>query len=170
MNNGNIVLTDFVSAIKIDDIDEELQTRYYRAPEVILELPYDEAIDIWSFGCILCELYSGEPLFPGENEHQQLLCMMEILGPPPIHMIDHAKNKKNYFNQYEPIIVADKHGIEHLPSTKTFLQVLKSKNTEFVRFVKRCLTWDPKERITPEEALNDPWIRNISTILNSSKV
>jgi dual specificity tyrosine-phosphorylation-regulated kinase 2/3/4 len=45
-----------------------VQSRYYRAPEVILRIPYSEKVDIWSLGCILAELYTGEPLFPGNNE------------------------------------------------------------------------------------------------------
>ena len=45
-----------------------VQSRFYRAPEVILRINYSEKVDIWSFGCILAELYTGEPLFPGNNE------------------------------------------------------------------------------------------------------
>ena len=45
-----------------------IQSRYYRAPEIILGLGYNVQIDMWSFGCIIAELYSGYPLFPGENE------------------------------------------------------------------------------------------------------
>lgn len=41
-------------------------------------IPITSAIDIWSFGCILAELYTGSPLFAGENEREQLMCMMEI--------------------------------------------------------------------------------------------
>ena len=55
-----------------------IQSRFYRSPEVILGLPYDVGIDMWSFGCILAELYTGYPLFPGENEVEQLACIMEI--------------------------------------------------------------------------------------------
>ena len=47
-----------------------VQSRYYRAPEVILRIPYSEKVDIWSLGCILAELYTGEPLFPGNNEQE----------------------------------------------------------------------------------------------------
>ena len=47
---------------------------------MILGLPYGPAIDVWSFGCILAELYTGYPLFPGENESDQLSCIMEIIG------------------------------------------------------------------------------------------
>ena len=45
-----------------------IQSRFYRAPEIILGIPYTSAIDMWSLGCILAELNSGYPLFPGENE------------------------------------------------------------------------------------------------------
>ena len=47
-----------------------VQSRYYRAPEVILRIPYSEKVDMWSLGCILSELYTGEPLFPGNNEQE----------------------------------------------------------------------------------------------------
>ena len=45
----------------------------HRAPEIMLGIPYTTAIDMWSFGCILAELYTGYPIFPGENEQEQLL-------------------------------------------------------------------------------------------------
>jgi serine/threonine protein kinase len=51
--------------------------------QVILGLPYDLAIDMWSLGCILSELYTGYPLFAGENEVEQMQCIMEVLGVPP---------------------------------------------------------------------------------------
>ena len=46
------------------------------------------AIDMWSLGCILAELFTGYPLFPGENESEQLACIMEIKGAPPKDLID----------------------------------------------------------------------------------
>jgi serine/threonine protein kinase len=64
-----------------------IQSRFYRSPEVILGLKYSHEIDMWSLGCILCELATGKPLFPGENEHNQLLLFMELLGHPPHHML-----------------------------------------------------------------------------------
>ena len=47
-----------------------IQSRFYRAPEIMLGVNYDMAIDMWSFGCILAELFSGYPIFPGENEKE----------------------------------------------------------------------------------------------------
>ena len=80
------------SAIKVIDFGSScfehekvytyIQSRFYRSPEVILGMNYHTAIDIWSLGCIIAELYSGYPLFPGENEQEQLACIMEVLGVP----------------------------------------------------------------------------------------
>lgn len=57
-----------------------IQSRFYRSPEVILGHSYNMAIDMWSLGCIMAELYTGYPLFPGENEVDQLACIMEVRG------------------------------------------------------------------------------------------
>lgn len=55
-----------------------IQSRFYRSPEVILGHPYSMAIDMWSLGCILAELYTGYPLFPGESEVEQIACILEV--------------------------------------------------------------------------------------------
>lgn len=49
-----------------------IQSRFYRSPEVILGLPYGHEIDIWSFGCIICELITGLPIFSGDSETEQM--------------------------------------------------------------------------------------------------
>lgn len=73
-----------------------IQSRFYRAPEVILGISYGPPIDMWSFGCILAELYTGYPLFPGENEVHQLACIQELLGLPLPEILNLA-TRKNYF-------------------------------------------------------------------------
>lgn len=60
-----------------------IQSRFYRAPEIILGIPYSTAIDMWSLGCILIELYQGYPMFPGEDELEQMAMFMEYLNVPP---------------------------------------------------------------------------------------
>ncbi|XP_022243053.1 dual specificity tyrosine-phosphorylation-regulated kinase 2-like [Limulus polyphemus] len=80
-----------------------IQSRFYRSPEVILGLPYGTAIDMWSLGSILAELYTGFPLFPGENEADQLACIMEILGSPPAELLEMASRRRLFFGKEKEI-------------------------------------------------------------------
>ncbi|GAW02243.1 cmgc dyrk dyrk2 protein kinase [Lentinula edodes] len=73
-----------------------IQSRFYRSPEVILGMNYHMA-DMWSLGCILAELYTGYPIFPGENEQEQLSCIMEVLGVPDKEFVNRSSRKKLFF-------------------------------------------------------------------------
>jgi serine/threonine protein kinase len=53
----------------------------------MLGIGYKTAIDMWSLGCILAELYSGLPIFPGESEVEQMNLIMEAIGAPPIELL-----------------------------------------------------------------------------------
>jgi dual specificity tyrosine-phosphorylation-regulated kinase 2/3/4 len=77
-----------------------IQSRFYRSPEVIMGMNYHMAIDMWSLGCIMAELYTGFPIFPGENEQEQLSCIMEVLGVPDKDFINRSSRKKLFFGQY----------------------------------------------------------------------
>lgn len=57
-----------------------IQSRFYRSPEVMLGLPYSCAIDMWSVGCIIVELFLGLPLFPGSSEYNQIGRIVEMFG------------------------------------------------------------------------------------------
>lgn len=61
---------------------------------------YHMAIDMWSLGCILAELYTGFPIFPGENEQEQLSCIMEVLGIPDKEFINRSSRKKLFFGEF----------------------------------------------------------------------
>lgn len=61
-------------------------------------IPYTMAIDMWSFGCIIAELYTGYPLFPGENEIDQLAYIMEICGVPPAEVLQLSTRKHLFFD------------------------------------------------------------------------
>lgn len=78
-----IKIIDFGSSCYLNETSfSYIQLRFYRAPEVILGAPYTTAIDIWSFGCVLAELFSGRPLIPGSNEIEQVSLMFELFGAP----------------------------------------------------------------------------------------
>lgn len=63
-----------------NEITPYLVSRFYRAPEIILGMPYDYSIDMWSIGCTLYEMYTGKILFAGDSNNQMLRAIMEIRG------------------------------------------------------------------------------------------
>ena len=96
----NIKVIDFGSAcFTRNTIYTYIQSRFYRSPEVILGLPYTESIDMWSLGCIVGELFLGLPMFPGTSEYNQIFKIVDMLGPPPRHMIEVGKNSFNFFKK-----------------------------------------------------------------------
>lgn len=95
-----IKLIDFGSSCyETERLYTYVQSRFYRAPEVILGTNYTTAIDMWSLGCILCELYTGYPLFPGENEQEQLWCMLETIGLPSTKFIAQCSRSSIFFGR-----------------------------------------------------------------------
>ena len=86
---GYLKIVDFGSSCQLGQrIYQYIQSRFYRSPEVLLGIPYDLAIDMWSLGCILVEMHTGEPLFSGANEVDQMNKIVEVLGLPPKHVLD----------------------------------------------------------------------------------
>ncbi|KAI9267836.1 kinase-like domain-containing protein [Sporodiniella umbellata] len=157
------------SAIKIIDFGSScfehekvytyIQSRFYRSPEVILGISYHTAIDMWSLGCIMAELYTGTPLFPGENEQDQLGCIMEALGPPEGYWIQQCSRKKLFFDSNgTPRSALNSKGERRIPNAKPLQKTLNTRDMLFVDFIQKCLTWDPNQRMTPKEALGHKWI------------
>lgn len=73
-----------------------IQSRFYRSPEVMLGLPYSVAIDMWSLGCILAEMHTGEPLFSGSDQFDQMQKIVKLLGMVPDQMLDKASDQIKY--------------------------------------------------------------------------
>lgn len=71
----------------------------FRAPEIILGLPFREAIDMWSLGCVIAELYLGWPLYPGSSEFDQIRYIVQTQGPPPLQMLSTAAKTHRFFKQ-----------------------------------------------------------------------
>uniref|UniRef100_A0A665VCU2 non-specific serine/threonine protein kinase n=1 Tax=Echeneis naucrates TaxID=173247 RepID=A0A665VCU2_ECHNA len=74
-----------------------LQSRYYRAPEIILGLPFSEAIDMWSLGCVIAELFLGWPLYPGALEYDQIRYISQTQGVPGEHLLNSGTKTVRFF-------------------------------------------------------------------------
>ena len=97
-DKSGIKIIDFGSSCFSNQrIYSYIQSRFYRAPEIIIGIPYTTGIDMWSFGCILIELYTGIPIFPGESETEQLALIMQTFGVPPLNILENAERKYKFF-------------------------------------------------------------------------
>ena len=119
---------------------------------------------MWSLGCILAELYTGYPIFPGENEQEQLACIMEVFGPPEKHLIEKSTRKKLFFDSFgKPRVIVSSKGRRRRPSSKTLAQALKCDDEAFLDFIARSLRWDPEKRLKPDEAMHHDFITGRKT-------
>ncbi|KAG0368377.1 hypothetical protein BGZ54_002043 [Gamsiella multidivaricata] len=157
---SSIKVIDFGSScLENEKVYTYIQSRFYRSPEVILGMSYNMAIDMWSLGCILAELYTGYPLFPGENEQEQLNCIMEVQGVPDRYIIERCSRRKVFFDSNgNPKLVVNSKGKKRRPGSKTLGQMLKCTDLLFLDFISKCLIWDPEQRMTPHEGLQHEWV------------
>ncbi|XP_043225674.1 uncharacterized protein LOC122383389 [Amphibalanus amphitrite] len=159
-SSSSIKIIDFGSSCYTHQrVYTYIQSRFYRSPEVILGLQYGTPIDMWSLGCILAELHTGFPLFPGENEVEQLACIMEVLDLPPEDLIVHATRRRLFFDSRgNPRTITNTKGRRRRPGSRPLPSALKTSDAMFVDFIEKCLTWDPSQRLTPEEAARHPFL------------
>lgn len=96
---------DFGSASIFSEVryvkEPYIQSRFYRAPEILLGLPFCEKVDVWSLGCVMAELHLGWPLYPGNNEYDQVRYICETQGLPKPHLL-HAARKAHHFFKRNP--------------------------------------------------------------------
>lgn len=152
-NKSSIKIVDFGScALFPSPFVSYIQSRYYRAPEVLMSCGHDKKIDIWSFGCMVFELYKGRSLFLGNDANDQILKIASVLGPPPISLLDKSQKPQEFFDEIGVFSIR----------VKTGLKELVGDDEGFYDFVKKCLEWDPEARISADEALKHPWIVNQS--------
>lgn len=169
--HSEIKVIDFGSScFENEKVYTYIQSRFYRSPEVILGMAYGMPIDMWSVGCILAELFTGYPIFPGENEQEQLACIMEVFGPPEKHLIEKSSRKKLFFDSMgKPRLTVSSKGRRRRPSSKELRQALKCDDEAFLDFITRCLRWDPARRLTPQEANKHEFITGIKTTQASNR-
>ncbi|KAL4780234.1 kinase-like domain-containing protein [Aspergillus varians] len=162
-----------------NEITPYLVSRFYRAPEIILGIPYDYAIDMWSIGCTLFELYSGKILFTGRNNNQMLKSIMECRGKYPpkllrrgslahLHFDDmsnfHSTEEDKITRRLATRVVDFKKPTRDLktrllgPGTRGMTDSEAKELALFVDLLDRCLSLNPEKRCTPAEALKHPFI------------
>ncbi|KXN68123.1 Pkinase-domain-containing protein [Conidiobolus coronatus NRRL 28638] len=128
---------------------EYVATRWYRAPEIMLTFKeYTKAIDVWSVGCILAEMLSGRPLFPGRDYHHQLTLILDVLGTPSID--DFTAIKSRRARDY----------IRGLPIKNKipFTTLFPNATPLAIDMLEKLLAFNPRKRITCEEALKHPYL------------
>lgn len=158
-HSTTVKLIDFGSSCFVDhQMYEYIQSRYYRAPEVMIGINYGPPMDMWSFGLIIAELLTGTPLFPGQNEEEELWMISQLIGLPPRNLVVIGKRRDEFFDK-KCHLLTDQTAKEYIPNSMDLGQVLKTTDARLVDFILRCLTWDQRDRMTASEALQHPWIR-----------
>uniref|UniRef100_A0A453H700 non-specific serine/threonine protein kinase n=1 Tax=Aegilops tauschii subsp. strangulata TaxID=200361 RepID=A0A453H700_AEGTS len=167
-------LCDFGSALPagINDITPILVSRFYRAPEIILGLPYDHSLDMWSVGCCLYELYTGKILFPGGTNNGMLWLHMELKGPFPKKMLRKGAFTTQHFDQDLNFHATDENLVKKAvnkvcmnvkpsgvgPKISSFPGEDPKMLSRFKDLLEKIFVLDPQKRLTVSQALSHPFI------------
>jgi serine/threonine protein kinase len=170
-----VKLIDFGSSCFIDDhLSSYVQSRSYRAPEVLLGLPYGQKVDIWSLGCVIAELWTGYVLFQNDSVQSLLVRILGIIGEFPSSMLAAGRFVPQYFTQdgrlykeleVTPELIASAPAPDMvrrihllLPKRSSLKQRMKIDDEDFLSFLSMMLKIDPSERLSASEALQHPWL------------
>lgn len=124
-----------------------VSTRWYRAPEVLLRSTnYSSPIDMWAVGCIMSELYTLRPLFPGSSEIDEIFKICQVLGTP---------KKNNWSEGYQLATTMNFRWPQCVPNNLKTL--IPNASGEAIQLMRDMLQWDPKKRPTPIQALRYPY-------------
>ena len=181
----NVILIDFGSARGIDQpCSFYIQSRYYRAPEVVLAIPHSYPIDIWSLACVAVELFLGVPLLPGQSEIHLLELIVEMFGQFPPEIVRASPRNNQLFNsdgtlktEEEICALLGQQPTEFTPYLlfKSLPEIVmtyemslgttpeeKEKETNrralFIDLMLQMFALNPEQRITPEDALKHQFI------------
>ena len=162
-NNEVLKLCDFGFARDIpsstEKITDYVATRWYRAPELLITGGYyGIEVDYWAIGCIMGELVDGQPLFPGDNELDQINKIQSILGKVPDDQIEAFNNNPIYRNKMlDP--VDEEITLENIYGDKL--------DNVAIDFMKGLLELDPNKRLSGDKVFNHPYLRNFQMNSNS---
>ncbi|XP_075075737.1 uncharacterized protein LOC107780763 [Nicotiana tabacum] len=149
------------SCFETDHLCSYVQSRSYRAPEVILGLPYYKKIDVWSLGCILAELCTGNVLFQNDSPAALLARVIGIISPIDQEMLVKGRDTYKYFTKNHMLYERNQetNRLEYLIPKKTSLRYrLPMGDQGFIDFVAHLLEVNPKKRPSALEALKHPWL------------
>ncbi|XP_010940221.1 uncharacterized protein [Elaeis guineensis] len=159
-------IVDFGNACWADNqITNDIQTRQYRAPEVILGAGYSFSVDMWSFACIAFELATGDMLFaPKEGQgfsedEDHLALMMELLGKMPRKIAIAGSRSKDFFDRYGGLKRIRR--LKFWPLDRLLADKYKfpeSDAREFAEFLNPLLDFAPEKRPTAAQCLQHPWL------------
>ncbi|KAI0003443.1 kinase-like domain-containing protein [Xylariaceae sp. FL0662B] len=162
---GAPVLCDFGSAVPGDrEHLEDVQPNIYRAPEVILEVPWTYSIDIWNVGCMIWDVFEGGHLFTAHDpelhtyrSRAHLAEMIALLGPPPQNLLARGKSSHRFFSaegEYSAGIT-----VPEPVSLKNIETSVEGQDKElFLRFMQKMLQWEPEKRSSAKELIEDDWV------------
>jgi len=150
IDNIKIKVIDFGSATyKHNRIHTYIQSRYYRAPEILLGIPYDIGIDLWSIGCIIYELMTGNPLFNSKNETDLILAHYKFIGKFDDRYISKITKRFSILDRYNISPCLD----------RPYEKLEKLHKHEFLcDFLKNIFKWSSEERLSISQALEHPFI------------
>ena len=133
---------------------EYIQSRFYRAPEVMIGITYGPPMDVWSTALVIIELLIGKPLWPGDDELEELWMIRSMIGDPPVEMVARGSRRSEFFEDDFTLKPIEKQ-IEPMD----LAEVLNTNDPYLVDFLTKCLTWDPSKRMSAMMALQHPWIQ-----------
>ncbi|KAJ8276303.1 hypothetical protein COCON_G00080550 [Conger conger] len=139
-----------------------VSTRHYRAPEVILELGWNQACDVWSLGCILIEYYLGLTLFQTHDSKEHLAMMERVLGPIPAHLL-HKTRKRRYIRHdkldWDEHSSSGRYVRKHCKPLKQYMSSKSSDHEQLFDLIHQMLEYDVSRRISLEDALRHPFFQ-----------
>jgi dual specificity tyrosine-phosphorylation-regulated kinase 2/3/4 len=122
-------------------------------------------MDIWSLACVIVELMIGGPLFAGGNELEQLILIARVLGAPPPRMVEGSKRRREFFDALGRLRL-----LQPTRAGSTPLEsILKTADPHLLDFLKKCLRWEPSERLTAAEGLLHPFVNMKRVMLNGKQ-
>ncbi|XP_048023107.1 dual specificity protein kinase CLK4b isoform X2 [Megalobrama amblycephala] len=137
-----------------------VSTRHYRAPEVILELGWNQACDVWSLGCILIEFYLGLTLFQTHDSKEHLAMMEKVLGPIPTHLLQKTRKRRYVHHDkldWDEHSSAGRYVRKHCKPLKQYMSSKTPEHELLFDLLQKMMEYDSSKRITLEQAIAHPF-------------